>query len=279
MDGNYFRRNAIGIINSILIVIIAAVGWYLNSSNSKIIEKLEIENRALSHRPKIGLKDFKISNIVLERDTAWFRPKFDTPIESPDTSNVNGYIAVSTSAKFTFTFVNHSDYLANITEISIIDTATNIMLPFIKIMNPVKAPKDSVINDIIQCGYNDTLSYTVRIPKLMFTNNGNNDHFYLHVIAIYQNQFMDLFYSYFIIEGNLGPYPKILIKNRKDIAVRINTLYMKPTFIKLSLTKKYYSYLSGDDNELFLSKHDEIMNNYKRLEKLAKEKIKKNTIQ
>ena len=263
----YIKKNILSIINLVFFISLTVISIICNSNYNENFRKIEMENRAYKYRPKIELKHSDISKIVLIRDTSWIQPKVD--IAKGGNKDFIKEVPLLTEAKFSFTIINNNDNIADILEIIFIDTAASIPRSTANIFSG--SGSDTLYDGYIQldCLDTTTFSFTHKISSL--DENGN---FYLHFIVYYQNQFEDMYETYFVIKGKVGNPGFILVKPSNKYSVRVNKLYMKNNFIKLDYVKKYVSYMSEPGKENVKNNSNRIIKKYDLIRQLQNKILK-----
>jgi hypothetical protein len=258
---SFFSKH-LPLISFLSTIVIAIVGFFINSNIQNKFTQIELENRTYTYRPKIELKNINVSGIVLKRDTNWIRPKVD--IIKGQNLTTPAEVSMLTYANFSFTLINNSDNLADLFGVVFFDTVSSIPKPTLNLAT--HSGKDSLSEGYIQLDYLDSTTFNFT-DYLYFIDDGRN--FYLHFIVYYHNKFDDMYETYFVIKGKVQEPELLLIElgTKYDFA-RIEKMYMKNSYITLDKPKKYVSFLSGENQEKVQDRTDRVIKKHNNKKKM-----------
>lgn len=259
----YIKKNILVFISYLLTIGIATIGFIINSNIQNKIEKLEIESRAINFQPVLEFKSLPtLKNIILERDTTWYLPKYD--FESGkinEDSIVNVYFNYSTDLKFNI--INNSNIRTDILLYFIFDTISTVPINYNKrdIFNESKKNID-IIETPLQLGPFDSTEIIIDKYKIQRID---NNIFYIHFVIIYVNQFNDVYESYFVIKGKISEL-EIMYKNEslfdKYKYVRISEILVSDGLLKLEPLKPYIQHIGNFTDSEYGKKFYDIIDSY-----------------
>jgi hypothetical protein len=248
--------------NLIFFIALTITGLLVTKCLQDRVEKLEIENRAQTFRPKIELKEKpKVSRIIFTRDTNWIHPQNDIDKIHPE-NNPSTKVIMNLQANFSFTLINNSEHIADLSAAVFFGKKNEKSEKIENLTDRKKIREDIVTEKIIQLDERDTFTVDYNNHIIDYLND-NDSIFYLHLVVFYNNQFKDLYESYFIIEGQIDESPELIISSNPNIIfLKVDRIVMKDNFIQLKPYSKFTYYLSEEQKDILVEAYEESFEKY-----------------